>query len=137
MLRRPSDHPAVLSLARMLAAAVTALAVAPPVAAAESGPFARTTAAVGVTDTAATLTGVIGGGHGATPYRFEWGTATYDHVSSGSVGPAETDTTVSAAVTGLTPGTRYRFRLVALGAGPAGVGANQSFTTLPAAPASP
>jgi hypothetical protein len=127
----------VSTLARMLPAAVVlALAAAlAPAAHAHSGPVAKTTPATGVSETAATLTGVLDPG-GGTDYQFEYGTSHYTEATPiRSIRSSNGDTPVSALVTGLEPGTTYRFRLVALNWGGAGVGGDQSFTTGSVAPA--
>jgi hypothetical protein len=128
----------VPTFARPLTAtlALSLLAVAAPAArAAPSAPLVTTTLALSVTDTTATLTGTIGRG-GGTLYRFEYGTDGYSKATPiRSIGSSRTDTPVSAAVTGLAPGTVHRFRLVALSRARAGIGAAQSFTTGPAVPA--
>lgn len=128
----------VPTLARMLPA-VLAVAIAgalPPTAeAGSSTPYARTTPPTHVSDTTATLTGVIARGLG-TLYQFEYGTERYDKLTPvKSVGYSQSEQPVSAAVTGLEPGTVYHFRLVALGLGGAGIAAGRSFTTEPAVPA--
>jgi hypothetical protein len=123
-------------LARALPAALVlaiAGALAPP-AYADHTPYARTTPATRVSDTTATLAGVIVRGSG-TLYQFEYGVDRYDQYTPiKSVGSSTGERPVSAVVTGLKPGTAYHFRLVALGWGGAGIGADQTFTTGPAVP---
>jgi hypothetical protein len=125
----------VPTLARMLPVALVltiAAALAPAAYAHDtSDPFAKTTLATDVTDTAATLTGVLAAG-GGTRYQFEYGKNRYTAVTPiQSIDSSNSDTPVSALVTGLKPGTTYHFRLVALDWGGAGVGGDQSFTTVP------
>jgi hypothetical protein len=136
----------VTTLARMFPAALVltiAAALAPAAYAQGSGPVAKTTPATGVSETAATLTGVLAPG-GGTRYQFEYGKNRYTAVTPiQSIDSSNSDTPVSALVTGLKPGTTYHFRLVALDWGGDGVGGDQSFTTggdpvdqaAPAAPA--
>ena len=129
----------VPTFARMLTAAlVAAIAGAfAPAAYADSTPYARTTPAAGVSDTGATLNGVITRGAG-TLYQFEYGIERYDQYTPiRSLGSSVAERPVSAVVTGLKPGVVYHSRLVALGWGGAGIGADQSFTTGPAVPAAP
>jgi hypothetical protein len=127
-------------LARILPAALVAAlaaAVAPAAHASTSTPYARTTPATGVSDTAATVTGVIVRGSG-TLYQFEYGIDRYDkYTPIKSIGSSSSERPVSAVLTGLTPGTVYHFRLVALGWGGSGIGADQTFTTGPAVPVAP
>ena len=82
-----------------------------------------------------TLTGLVNANNAVTSYSFEYGVSP----SLGSATPAatvggDTTTPVSAALTGLTPGTLYYYRL----SGSNGLGSAQSaiatFTTLPNAP---
>jgi hypothetical protein len=122
----------VPTLSRMLPAALVvtiAAALAPAANAHDGGQVAKTTPATGVSETAATLTGVLAPG-GGTRYQFEYGKNRYTAVTPiQSIGSSNSDTPVSAVVTGLEPGTTYRFRLVALDSDGAGVGGNESFTT--------
>jgi hypothetical protein len=119
-----------------LALSLAALA-APAAQAAHARPLATTAPAVSVTDTTATLTGTIAPGDG-TLYQFEYGINRYSEVTPiRSIGSSPTDTPVTAVVKGLTPGTVYHFRLVALSWGHAGVGGDQKFATGPAVPAAP
>jgi hypothetical protein len=124
----------VTTLARMFPAALVltiAAALAPAAYAQGSGPVAKTTPATGVSETAATLTGVLAP-RGGTRYQFEYGKNRYTAVTPiQSIDSSNSDTPVSALVTGLEPGTTYHFRLVALDWGGAGVGGDQSFTTVP------
>ena len=123
-------------LARVLPAAlVLAIAAAPaPAAHADSTPDARTTPATRVSDTTATLTGVIVRGSD-TQYQFEYGIDRYDRYTPiKSVGSSDGERPVSAVVTGLKPDTTYHFHLVVLDSGDESIGADQTFTTRPAVP---
>jgi hypothetical protein len=130
--------PLVHTLLRPLLGAVAALALglsalAPAVAVADPDATAQTTPATAVTDTSATLNGVIGPAHGTTFYTFEYGTTTrYGAITRiGSVPGADAPRAVAAALTGLSPSTVYHFRLIT-GNGYAwrvSVGADQMFTT--------
>lgn len=108
-------------------------------AAAEAAPSPAVTAApTAVTSTSADLNGTINPGGLATYWEFQWGTTTgYGHNTTASgpltgTGPVQ----VMAPISGLTPGTTYHFRLVAVqGAGGASGqpvlsgGSDISFTT--------
>ncbi len=96
--------------------AAAALAAALPAGAHAAAPTVETGGAARVTQTSATLTGTVDPGREQTVYFFEYG-------PPGQVGAARTPefpagggsgrVTAAADVTGLTPYTRYRFRLVA------------------------
>lgn len=95
-------------------------------------PTATTGSASGVTDTGVTLSGnVTANGDDAT-VTFEYGeTAAYGTTIAGSPSPVTgfTGTAVTAAVSGLDPGTTYHFRVVATNAQGTTEGADQTFTT--------
>ena len=150
----PADHRSVHPFQRLLlpSAAFAALAIMiaallPGRAAADfNGPLVRTDPATAVTDTTATLNGLLDANGRDTLYAFQYGPTTR---YGGQTPTQRTDQhqkgAVSAAVTGLTPGTVYHYRLVAQHAGRFGVfsGGDQTFTTAatpavapgPAAPA--
>lgn len=96
-----------------------------------SAPAAVTGSAANVTVTSATLNGTVDPNGQATTWSFEYGTST----SYGSTTPAKsagsgtTATSVSAAVSGLTPGRIYHYRLVATSAAGTSRGVDRSFTT--------
>jgi hypothetical protein len=122
---------------RRLFTAGLALAIAgalAPAAEAHHSDFRRATTgpAVGVTDSAATLTGTLSGG-GATAYWFEYGSARERRTTDPQPVDAGGDTPVSAAVTGLKAGTIYRFRLVTR----TSAGDAQRFTTAVPTPVAP
>jgi hypothetical protein len=132
--------PFVHTLFRPLLGAVAGLALglsalAPAVASADQTPAVQTTPATAVTDTTATLNGVVGPQQHFRVYTFQYGIDRYDHQTpimalppSGN-GPRP----VSAAITGLTAATQYHFRLVAGDGGLFGwvSGGDQTFTTAP------
>lgn len=85
---------------------------------ATSAPTATTNAATSVTGTGATLNATVNPQGSATTAYFEWGTTTsYGNTTPWQdAGNGTTDTTVSAALTGLTTGTTYHYRVVAYNA---------------------
>jgi hypothetical protein len=96
--------------------------------------------AVAVEDTGARLVGRVNPHGTQTRYRFEWGRDGFEHVvplPDGLVGSGYEFEFVSQALSGLTPDTTYRYRLVATSDSEgATVGATKTFTTRPAATAS-
>ncbi|MGN6662670.1 MAG: hypothetical protein ACTHK6_00470 [Solirubrobacterales bacterium] len=103
-------------------------------------PEATTGAASGVSVNQATLNGTVHPNGPDTHYYFEYGTTT----SYGSDQPAPPGTDAGSgtasvgaatALSGLTPGTTYHYRLVASSSAGTSYGGDQSFTTPPAAPA--
>ena len=76
---------------------------------------ATTNAATSVTDTTSTLNGVLAVGATSTDVTFEWGTdpdlATYT-TTTASPSTVTGNISVTANLTGLTPGTTYYFRVV-------------------------
>jgi plastocyanin len=103
-------------------------------------PLATTNPATGVSDVGATLQGNVNPRGHPTNYFFEYGTTVaYDQKTTVKFAGAGTSGVgVSAAVTGLTPGTTYHFRLVAKNDVPVEVpGADRTFTTLTTPPPPP
>jgi len=93
-------------------------------------PAAATSAATAVGATVATLNGTVDPQSTSAGYRFEWGeTTSYGHSTAPAVTPSNGAQAVSAALTGLEPGTTYHVRLRAAGAGGVGLGADVTFTT--------
>lgn len=118
------------------------------------GPTVTGTEAVGVTEAAATLKGYVNPNGAATVYRFQYLTqaqyeanppsARFDGAADvpaggGAIGAGNAALEVAQRVEGLTAGTVYRFRIVAVssGAGTAGEteGETRSFSTYRAEPA--
>ena len=131
----------LLGAAAALALGLSAFALAPASAPAAGDATAQTNPATGVTATTATLNGVIGPAWSTTFYTFEYGTTTrYGSLTPiGAVSGSPVPRAVSAALSGLTPGTVYHFRLIT-GNGRSwrvSVGADQAFTTPAPAPAPP
>jgi hypothetical protein len=95
-------------------------------------PTATTGQASSVTQTGATLNGTLNPEGQDTKYYFQYGTST-SYTNSTPVrdaGSGITDTNVSAAISGLTPGTTYHFQLVAMNASGTVKGGDQAFTTM-------
>src|SRR5205823_563651 len=102
---------------------------------AASAPNAITGAASALTQTSATLNGMVNPNGGAvSDCHFEYGStsaygtsvpcATLPRAGSSAV-------SVTAAVEGLAPNSTYHFRIVVSNAGGTGSGADQAFVTLP------
>jgi hypothetical protein len=97
-------------------------------------PSAITGVAVSVTNTTATLTGTVVTNGQTTSAYFQWGMApTYGiQTTAMDVTAATTPEPFSYALTGLSPGTTFHYRLVASHPGVAPqVGADVGFTTIP------
>jgi hypothetical protein len=126
----------ITALAAALAAA--ALAIAGGGALAATAPTATTTGVKEVTATSATLTGTVDPNGQATTYAFQYGqSTTYPYETAPqSAGSGSTAQAVTATVTGLRPGTRYHFRLIATAAGSSVAGSDFTFNTTGIAPPS-
>jgi hypothetical protein len=98
-----------------------------------SAPAVTTSAASGVTSTAATLNGTVNPEGAATTYQFQYGTSTsYGSVapaSPASAGSGSSAVAESAGLSGLSASTTYDYRLVATNATGTTNGSNQTFTT--------
>ena len=96
-------------------------------------PTVTTSAATAVTLHTATLNGIVNPHAQATNAWFAWGTdstlATSTLTPAQAVGAGSADNTVSAAITGLTFGTTYYYRVVAMNASGTENGAIVSFAT--------
>ena len=79
-------------------------------------------AATGVTTTAAQLNGTVNPNGAATTYHFDYGlTTAYGTSTTGvSAGSGTSDVSASAALSALTPGTTYHYRVVAVNSGASG-----------------
>ncbi len=102
-------------------------------------PAATTTAAEGIEEAAATLSGTVDPGGEETDYFFEYDTTAYveGEAAHGQISPrtalsASGGDSQRAAFTlkGLTPNTTYHFRLIAENKHGSRVGLDQSFTTI-------
>jgi hypothetical protein len=94
-------------------------------------PTAATAAASSIGPTSATLRGTINPKGQATTYYFEYGTTLFYGFETTAVagGSGTSDRSVSARVTGLTPGTTYHFRVVAVSPGGTALGADSTLAT--------
>jgi hypothetical protein len=127
---------AVVSLVLTVAFVITGFTVAAH-AAAVPPVSAVTTDAADISETTATLHGVINPGGGDVWWRFEYGvTDAYGRSTrtwlTGS-GATSADAPVQDVVSGLQPGTTYHYRLVADGSGRHVLGEDRTFTTAAAA----
>jgi hypothetical protein len=132
-----TTHRFLLPSAALSAVALCLVALTPTRAAADRDdghhvrdPHPVTGAATAVTATSATLNGVVR--RGTTSYYFEYGPMTADAASAPTppqrLAPSS-DGAVSAVVEGLTPGTPYHFRVVAVFGRFVVPGADAMFTT--------
>ena len=101
------------------------------------GPAAVTAPASDITATAATLNGSVRPNGQTTALHFQYGpTTSYgSRTPDAGAGSALASQRVAAAVSGLSPGTTYHFRLVATNDSASNQGTDQTFTT--AAPQAP
>jgi DNA-binding beta-propeller fold protein YncE len=100
-------------------------------------PAIANSAASEVAEQAATLSASIRPGFRATTYHFEYGlTDSYGSSTpeSASIGSDNSAYPVKAAISGLTAGTTYHFRVVAINAIGASAGPDQAFTTASSTP---
>lgn len=96
-----------------------------------SPPTVTTTAATGITSSAATLHGTVNPNGLATSYFFQYGTNTSygTNTTSTSAGSGSTAIAESANISGLAASTLYHFRMVASNTSGTTNGADLSFTT--------
>lgn len=122
--------------AALLASA--ALGLAAPSAAQAASPTVTTGGASSLATTAATVHADVNPNGAATTYAFQYGTSTAYGVqtSSHGAGSGTSAQAVSVRITGLTPGVRYHYRVIASNAGGTSVGSDRSFRT-PLPPAKP
>ena len=96
-----------------------------------NNPAIITTAATGVTATAATLNGTINPNGLTATYHFEWGTSVSygNSTTPASAGSGSSAVPVSAPISGLSGGITYHFRLVGTNSEGTTTGNDMSFTT--------
>jgi hypothetical protein len=107
-----------------------------PSAAQAASPTVSTVAAASIGQTAATLRADVNPHGKATTYAFQYGTTTAygAQTPARSAGSGTSARRVTFRLTGLTPGVRYHFRVIASNADGTSSGADRSFKTkLPAA----
>jgi phosphodiesterase/alkaline phosphatase D-like protein len=102
-------------------------------AATAAAPTATTGPVSAVGGTTATLSGTVNPGGQATTWQFEYGpTTSYGtKTTARNAGSGTAAADVSADLTGLTPGTRYHYRLTATNAAGTARGADGIFSTAP------
>ncbi|MGI8506198.1 MAG: fibronectin type III domain-containing protein [Solirubrobacteraceae bacterium] len=124
--------------ARLMVAAVALATAITGVANAASSPTVATRAATNIGNTSATLQATINPNGNQTSYSFQYGpTSAYgDTTASHSVGHGTKSIAVALGVSGLTPGTTYHYRVVALNASGSASGVDRTFTTTGHPPAS-
>jgi hypothetical protein len=97
-------------------------------------PVVGTGGPIAIHQTSATVTGTVNPNNATTTYEFQYGTTTsYTQQTIAQTLPAsKTTSIVSETLTGLTPGTTFHYRLVALhGTSVSSAGADETFFTLP------
>jgi hypothetical protein len=116
---------------RLILVLCTPLILAIPAVAIADAPAATTGAASGVTRSAATLSGTADPNGTSTTWYFEYGTTTAYGLQSagGDAGAGNDPLAVSVAVSGLSAGTTYHYRLVAVSADGTVRGADRTFRT--------
>lgn len=92
-------------------------------------PGATTGPAINVTKTTATLTGSVATGGQPTGYFFQYGTTNAYGKTTPIGHTASSNTTVLTPISGLTQGTTYHFRLVAVNDSGTSYGADKTFRT--------
>ncbi|HEY5045292.1 MAG TPA: NHL repeat-containing protein [Solirubrobacteraceae bacterium] len=100
-------------------------------------PSASTDAASGVSQSTAMLNGTIDPQGAPTSYYFECSGPGVFSIISGQTGSSAGERRTTAPLTGLVPGSTYRYRLIATNAGGTTTGTYQSFSTAPSPPSSP
>ena len=114
-----------------LAVIGAALSLAPAAAAAPVRPVVKTAAATAVTYQSARLNGTVNPSGQLTTYFFQYGVSTKYGSQSlpGSLAAGTGAVSVPSPIAGLSPLTKYHFRLVAVNATGTALGADTAFTT--------
>lgn len=118
-------------LRALLPAALLLGGLALPSAAQAASPTVATVAATSIGQTAATLRADVNPHGAATTYAFQYGTTTAygAQTAAHSAGDGTAAKRVTFRLTGLTPGARYHYRVVASNADGTSTGADRSFKT--------
>ena len=117
---------------RMLVAGLVAgCTAAAPASAAITKPTVSTGGAAQITQTSATLTGKVNPNGARTTYFFQYGTSKLYGATTGptDIGSGTKARTAAALLTGLTPFTKYHYRLVAQNEKGTSFGGDKTFTT--------
>lgn len=119
-----------------LLSGLLALFTMPGVAGAASPPTATTGSASAVTSTSATVSGTVNPNGQVTTYNFQYGLTTgYGQTTpTQSAGAGSANVNASAALTALTPGRTYHFRVTATNASGTTTGVDGTFTTVASPP---
>ncbi|MGI8801484.1 MAG: hypothetical protein ACR2KV_04825 [Solirubrobacteraceae bacterium] len=114
-----------------LAVVGASLTLAPAAVAAPARPAVKTGAPSAVTYQSATLNGTVNPSNELTTYFFQYGTTTKygSQTMPGTLAAGTRTVSVPSPVAGLVPVTKYHFRVVAVNATGASLGADASFTT--------
>jgi hypothetical protein len=123
--------PATLVMTSTLAALAVIFTAAVAQAAAPTAPAVGTGAATAVSYSGAVLTGTVNPHGAGTSYYFQFGLARAygGQTAAAPAGEGTAAVHVSAPISGLEPGVRYHYRLVALNSVGARAGADHSFKT--------
>lgn len=115
----------------LLSAGLLLTALAVPGAAQAASPTVSTVSAASVSQTAATLRADVNPHGKATTYAFQYGTSTAygSQTPARGAGSGTTARRVTFRLTGLTPGVRYHYRVIASNADGTSTGADRSFKT--------
>jgi len=128
-----------MRLRKLTTLALAAGALSPAAAHAASSPAAATSSPTKVGHTSATLRGTVNPNGRSTRYVFQYGTSTRYGAQTrlSSAGAGTTPVAVSAAISALTSGTVYHFRLVATSSSGTTATADRTFTTAGSPPPPP
>jgi hypothetical protein len=120
----------ILTLATIAAVGGNVVAVAKP-APKPAKPQVATQAVQNLSDTSATLTGTVNPKGSQTSFKFEYGTTKTYGSNTGLVGAGagNTNSPVTANLTGLKPSTTYHYRLDATNAAGTSMSPDKTFTT--------
>ncbi|MEA2210768.1 MAG: hypothetical protein QOF83_716 [Solirubrobacteraceae bacterium] len=118
-------------IAGFLAAVAAPLALTAGVAVAASSPTVSTGAAKSVSDSAESLSGTVNPNGNQTGYVFQYGLTTAYGLNSNShsAGGGTKPVNAAATIRGLTPGTPYHYRIVALSKAGSSIGRDRTFRT--------